>query len=960
MLFIFICLLILFIIVFKKTRSEKFSVISPKFNSNKWWDSNKNCENKNDNVVQESLNLIVDQCKTKPNHYIETSKDNYDSISLQKQNDANVLSLNKIKLDYEDQENIVKEYGTYKLKGEAPNTDKSPLERNYVGEVSVKDILFNPEENMKGYVGKKGVEGSYIKTIDQGKDINDMYKNSFDDTEGDNINGSNFNFVKDNINSLDDYYKFQILKKKNFVNHLNAEKNFITEAKRDERFIDKSKRSYYNGESYIKMPGYTEGGIEEVSNINKIGYSDLFGKPHIQQGPTDNLVSRSFHADVGEIHKVMKDGKCKGKYCCEEGEECYPTRVEEETGEVLPNLVSASCKSCPVGLVSSYEFVRPGEEPVKYFTNIGGFYTGAGIPGNNLNSNMGNREKDGYKNCKLCDYQAGCRYDINGNPRDTHFEAQACKNGNNRVCKPCRICMMGKEYTKSGCGEGGVEADTECAICSKCKNGTFKVAGCSNYNSFFDTFCVKSTDCKGKPIITDENDPNYYEDPGEGNRYYAEDDGYPGGNQFGGKGYVYGEGDSEIKGEELPNPYFGKDRTCKKCDTCPEGTKMIGDGCMGLNSKKNTICQRIIPVDKYVDKLQTCQEGKYFNRKLLREKLTYDFNAEKQSDKVDSRVINFYEKDKEIREKLIEEGKNPNDMTYYKENPIPEFSVDDIKKLACEECIKCDSGFYKNPKNGGCLGDTDTICIPKTKCKPYEIIESEGDHLTDRKCGPCKCPPDKFGVAVCEDNKIIDGCKTRKICSDGEYRYDNPVQYDNVVNNTICKKCNKCPPNSFKLADCKDSTDTVCKSHRVCGDKQYIVKKGTDISDTICKCIDGYELPKDEFGSPNLEASNCIPSKGKCWTNPCHPNAKCYDRFDDKGNFVEFVCRCNNDEGYIETELLGVGAQGCRKIPTKHSHDLLGLAPASDYGLSEEINQIMTHVDADYHRKLESKHLHKN
>ena len=39
---------------------------------------------------------------------------------------------------------------------------------------------------------------------------------------------------------------------------------------------------------------------------------------------------------------------------------------------------------------------------------------------------------------------------------------------------------------------------------------------------------------------------------------------------------------------------------------------------------------------------------------------------------------------------------------------------------------------------------------------------------------------------------------------------------------------------------------------------------------------------------------------------------------------------------------------------------MLGLAPATDYGLSEKINQIMTHTDSDYHRKLEGAHIHKN
>ena len=37
------------------------------------------------------------------------------------------------------------------------------------------------------------------------------------------------------------------------------------------------------------------------------------------------------------------------------------------------------------------------------------------------------------------------KYDKFGNHRDTHFEAQSCINGNNRVCKPCKICKKIKK-----------------------------------------------------------------------------------------------------------------------------------------------------------------------------------------------------------------------------------------------------------------------------------------------------------------------------------------------------------------------------------------------------------------------------------------------------------------------------------------------------------------------------------
>ena len=62
----------------------------------------------------------------------------------------------------------------------------------------------------------------------------------------------------------------------------------------------------------------------------------------------------------------------------------------------------------------------------------------------------------------------------------------------------------------------------------------------------------------------------------------------------------------------------------------------------------------------------------------------------------------------------------------------------------------------------------------------------------------------------------------------------------------------------------------------------------------------------------------------------------------------------------MNTEKNGVGPGGCRKIPQKHQHELEGLGPADDYGLGEKINNIMTHIDGDYHLELNGKHIHKN
>ena len=136
-----------------------------------------------------------------------------------------------------------------------------------------------------------------------------------------------------------------------------------------------------------------------------------------------------------------------------------------------------------------------------------------------------------------------------------------------------------------------------------------------------------------------------------------------------------------------------------------------------------------------------------------------------------------------------------------KENPIPELTELDIKSIACLPCSKCSEGTYNNPENPGCYKTIDTICIPKTECKDYEIVADEGDDKTDRLCGPCKCPEEKYGIAKCKDGKILEGtCLPRKKCVDGEYQYDYPPLYNDTTRDTVCKKCKACPPNSFKLA----------------------------------------------------------------------------------------------------------------------------------------------------------------
>ena len=137
----------------------------------------------------------------------------------------------------------------------------------------------------------------------------------------------------------------------------------------------------------------------------------------------------------------------------------------------------------------------------------------------------------------------------------------------------------------------------------------------------------------------------------------------------------------------------------------------------------------------------------------------------------------------------------------------------------------------------------------------------------------------------------------------------------------------KCPPGTFKLHDCKPGTsnDTMCKPHRECDPETMIIANaGTDLKDTVCQCIDGYDWPSDEItGEKDLTAPKCVKIEGKCHTNPCHPNANCYDNFDEgTGKFLNYVCRCDNSEGWVETEMVGRGPNGCIKLPSEHNHDI--------------------------------------
>ena len=82
--------------------------------------------------------------------------------------------------------------------------------RNYTGEQSVKDLISNNISAVKYYF-EDGEQKEKIETIDQGKFMRDS--NNYGKNNGNVVNGSSDDLFN-KIRTLDDYYKYQILKKK--------------------------------------------------------------------------------------------------------------------------------------------------------------------------------------------------------------------------------------------------------------------------------------------------------------------------------------------------------------------------------------------------------------------------------------------------------------------------------------------------------------------------------------------------------------------------------------------------------------------------------------------------------------------------------------------------------------------------------------------------------------------------
>lgn len=304
-----------------------------------------------------------------------------------------------------------------------------------------------------------------------------------------------------------------------------------------------------------------------------------------------------------------------------------------------------------------------------------------------------------------------------------------------------------------------------------------------------------------------------------------------------------------------------------------------------------------------------------------------------------------------------------------------------------------------NIKTSGCVQDIDSILRERrTKCNEGEKMISEGDKYSDIKCGICGCPDNYSGTDVkCSGTKDdlksnnykgIKGCKENIICTktsktdkdelkdcvkkDCIY-FDKPTDYGDKTKNNICKSCTKkCPTGSYKIQDCitGTNTDLICKPHRLCDiDTMITIRNGTETKNTICECIEGYKWPIDKITRiENREADKCVPIKGKCYTNPCHKNALCYDNFNSDGTFNNFICKCDRNKGYIETDKLGVGKEGCVLLPNTHTHitDINNISEEAknilkkDNKLDIKPFSIKKHIDDEFHQNLNHNHIHKS
>ncbi len=767
-------------------------------------------------------------------------------------------------------------------------------------------------------------------------------------------------------------YMYQHYPDKDKAKYRNKEDKFMEEKLNNISSLQDLEKYFYT-RKMIPKPGL-KGGKYNKEQKNKITLDSV----HLYGKPFSELVQKGFNPKNNEGNKVLgssgydatqlrdQDGNLKsvrdtqGKYTIPKPK--YPIDIVQQ-------------KQCPPAIKHRYYYEKPGLPQYSrwYIGEVGGSYTKA-------SENKPILKDESAHKCIQCSNPGGCKYPnaTGGRYSADYFEAQKCGNGQDRKCQKCRICKMGTEVVDTDCGEGGGDTDRTCCICSACPDGTYKVYGCDQPNSYFDTECKPFSQCagygaEGENLKELQKNPkyknlnNYKGDPGEGKRSYKIRNGLKG-------GYEDRNKIDPVTGEQLKNPYYGRDTMCAKCDTCPKGWKHLR-GCYGINDDENTICQRTIDKESYLAKNFVCPKGEFYSKEKISNAID-KMNAEIQA-KDELKRTELKSQNDEIKKNPEKAATTPlinlNDPKNFID-PLPQLTDEDLKRMGCTPCKVCPGDVsHRDPNSPGCKADMDTNCRPHTPCKDFQYISKDGDSYNDQQCSSCRCPqPNYYGFPDCEGEITKDedgvnvpkGCKRKVDCKKGEYVFSDPGMYGDTTKPRICKKCKKCNYGTFAVdGGCRvgGGTDTVCKNWKTCDKKSMVViEPGTSESDTICKCLDGFELPKNKItGKPDLDASHCVPIRGECHKLPCHPKANCFDNFADNGDYLNTVCECDINKGFIQTEKKGFGPDGCFAIPGKHSHEIR--TPAQSYGeLPDKFAKILTHIDDKYHRKKTGTHLHKN
>jgi len=750
-------------------------------------------------------------------------------------------------------------------------------------------------------------------------------------------------------------------------------KDIVPLMKMYEAYPDKDKDEFSDTNSFISnMTIKSLKDLEEHQYKRKMipgngtdsEYVHQYGKPFI------GLAQKGYDYKTKTGNKVLASSGYDAK------------QFANDKGDLIDNAIAthkieiSQEKKCPEPIEHRYYYNKPGLPDLSewYIGEIGGSFS-KDLPKVTKNQTLNQQ-------CTQCSNPGGCKYPnaTGGKFSSDYYESQKCENGKDRICKKCRTCKMGLEVVETDCGEGGGKSERTCCMCSDCPDGTYKVYGCDKPNSFYDTECKPISKCQGfKPKNSEElvrlmkEYPEKYKflntfnkDPGEDNRLYTLRQGIKGG--FEDRNKI-----DPVTGHKLKNPYFGRDTKCDRCDTCPPGWKHLR-GCMGTNDTENTVCQRTIDKKKYLDKAFQCPKGQFYSKDNISKKIDeLNKDIEKKDEKMraaikvqNDDIIGDPQKLRTM--KLI----NINDPKNFPDE-LPQLTDEDLRRIGCTTCKVCPGEIsHRDPDSPGCLADKDTNCKPHTPCKDFQFKSKDGDSFNDQLCSSCRCPqPDYYGIPDCNETKkdekgtyVPKGCKRKDECKLGEYVSNDPGIYGDTTKPRICQKCKKCNYGTFEVkGGCRlgGGTDTVCKNWKQCDKKSMLViEPGTSEKDTICKCLDGFELPKDEItGNVDLEASKCVPIQGKCHTNPCHSNANCFDNFTDAGQYMDTICKCDINKGFIQTDDKGFGKDGCFAVPGKHNHEIR--TPAASYGdLPPKFAKILTHVDDKFHRKKIGKHLHKN